>query len=226
MSLPNTIKGLLPKGAKPRRLRTGIGRGISMSIDFHGGQVGMFVGLYEIELTNALRRLCKESVRCFDIGGNIGYDALVLAKLTGGDVVSVECDASLCREMAVNASLNPKLMQRLTVCKGFVGAESQADQDRVTIDELAERYFQPDLVKVDIEGAEAMALAGARQLLTSAARPSWIVEVHSAELERECIGMLAQYGYIPEIVNQRRWLPDYRPAEHNRWIVAARPTCT
>ena len=185
----------------------------------------MFLGLYEIELTAALRGLCKGSLRCFDIGGNIGYDALVLAKLTGGDVVSVECDDALCRDIEANASLNPALMPHITVWQGFVGAESQPDRGLVTLDELTDQFFPPDLVKVDIEGAEVAALAGASQLLESPARPSWIIEVHSAELEEECVAVLAGAGYHPQIVDHRRWLPDYRPAEHNRWIIAARPRC-
>ena len=46
----------------------------------------------------------------------------------------------------------------------------------VTIDELCTRYGQPDVLFVDVEGAEAEALKGARETLK--AQPSCFVEVH------------------------------------------------
>jgi FkbM family methyltransferase len=48
------------------------------------------------------------------------------------------------------------------------------------------RLLPPDLIKVDVEGAEAMALRGARQLLLQH-RPGLIIELHGAE---ETIGVL------------------------------------
>lgn len=63
-------------------------------------------------------------------------------------------------------------------------------------------------------------LRSAERLLT-ARRPAMIVEVHSAELERECGELLVDHGYGMTIVNQRKLAPDYRPTrELNRWLVA------
>lgn len=49
----------------------------------------------------------------------------------------------------------------------------------ITIDELVTRYgWQPDLVKIDVEGAESLVLQGAAQL-ASAQHTTFMVEMHS-----------------------------------------------
>src|SRR5215213_3639901 len=141
---------VLPRGRATRRLPAGIGRGLRLGIDFHDGQTGLYVGLYEIELNRHLRSIARPGYRSFDIGGQVGYDALVLAKLTGAPVVSVECEADLVREIERNAAANPGL--DITTVHGFVA--DAPGGGRVTIDALADEHFVPDLLKIDIEGGE------------------------------------------------------------------------
>ncbi len=74
-----------------------------MDIDF-AHQTRLFLGLYETELNPYPRRFCRPGSRCFDIGGHCGYDALVMAKLTGGPVVSVDCDPDAIERMRKRAS--------------------------------------------------------------------------------------------------------------------------
>lgn len=217
-----TLKAALPRGARPRKLPSGIGRGLRMSIDFHEGQTRIFLGLYETELNPSLRRVCQPGLNCFDIGGNVGYDALVLAKLTGGQVLSVECDQEMSRHLGANVALNGEMATRIKVWSGMVGATSSHSESEITIDDLTDQFFTPDVVKVDIEGAEVAALKGATRLLSSS-KPSWIIEVHSQALEEQCLEVLTAHGYVPEIVGQRRWFSDHRPLAHNRWIVAVSP---
>jgi hypothetical protein len=210
------LKGaVLPRGKALRRLPTGIGRGLRLGIDFHGGQTGLYLGLYEIELNRHLRSIARPGYRSFDIGGQVGYDALVLAKLTGGAVVSVECEGELIDEIERNARANPGL--DVTAVEGFV-ADTGGD-GRVTIDALAERFFVPDLLKIDIEGGEADALRGAAHVLHDR-KPAILLEVHDVSLEEACASLLRAAGYgEPTVVDRRRWLPDRRPLPHNRWLV-------
>jgi hypothetical protein len=79
--------------------------------------------------------------------------------------------------------------------------------------------FVPDFIKIDIEGGEVDALHSAERILRER-HPSLLVEVHSEELERQAGAMLVGLGYRPLVVSQRRFLPDRRPTEHNRWLVA------
>jgi FkbM family methyltransferase len=52
----------------------------------------------------------------------------------------------------------------------------------------------PDVIKVDVEGAERMVLEGGRMFLASAS-PRLIIETHGAEVARSCIGLLLDLGY-------------------------------
>jgi hypothetical protein len=207
---------LLPPARTIRRLPFGIGRGLNMGVDFHRGETRLYLGLYERELNRYLRRVVRQGYACFDIGGQYGYDALVLAKLSGGPVLSVECDPQLAEEIQENAAANPGVGP-ISVVTAFVSAED--DGDRVSIDSLARRFFVPDLLKIDIEGEEVQALRGASDVLTRR-RPAVVLEVHGEEVERECLDLMRAAKYaLPTTVDRRRWLPEHRPIDHNRWLV-------
>lgn len=213
--LSSLLKGLLPKGPKTRRIPVGLASGISMGINFQGGQIRLFAGLYEVELAPYFRRLCTAGIRAFDVGGNVGYDALLIAKLTRGPVLSIECERELCHTIRTNAAENPALTGLIAVEQGFVGH----GPGEVTLDELAERYFIPQFIKMDIEGAESRALEGANTLLSNH-QPAMLIEVHGQDIEDLCIDQLRTHHYHITTVNQRRWLPEYRPINHNRWLIA------
>lgn len=190
-----------------------------MALDLRGGHVGLYLGLYEIELNRHLRRLCYPGARSFDIGGQMGYDALVIAKLTQDQVVTVECMPEWAAIIRDNAQANRDLERSITVVTAFVNERTEPDAAYVSIDKLASDFFTPDFMKIDIEGGEVSALRGAQDVL-AARRPGLLIEVHGADLEEDCMTLLRSSGYHPHIVDQRRLLRDHRPLAHNRWIVA------
>ncbi|MCA9421976.1 MAG: FkbM family methyltransferase, partial [Nitrospira sp.] len=63
-----------------------------------------------------------------------------------------------------------------------------------TLDWIAERYELPNFVKIDIEGAELLALNGAQHLL-SKARPSFLIEV-SSENQYSITNILLEHDYV------------------------------
>ena len=212
------LKRLLPREVKVRRLPTGIGRGLRLEIDFRH-QTQLYLGLYEIELNRHLRRLCRPGYASFDVGGAHGYDALVLAKLSGARVVSFERESRLVEEIGRSLAANPSVAPLVSVRQATVGARTDQAAGTLSLDDAAEELgLWPQFVKVDIEGAEADALAGAERILER--RPNLLVETHGPEPERRCMEQLIARGYSPVLVNRRSWLPEHRPLEHNRWIVA------
>jgi len=62
-----------------RTVRFGLGRGLRIDADITQHK-RLLVGLYELELNRWLRRLCRPGYTAYDVGGQLGYDALVLAK--------------------------------------------------------------------------------------------------------------------------------------------------
>lgn len=212
------IKRLLPAPG-PRRLPFGIARGLRLHVDF-AVQSREYLGLYELELNRHLRRLCPTGTSVFDVGAHHGYDALVLARLGGGLVASFEADADCLASMRANIDLNPGLAERIEPVLGTVGRGGSTGTVALDAYVTAPAGFVPSFVKIDVDGAELNVIHGARTLLAEH-RPSLVVEVHSEELEHRCGGLLVQHGYAPRIVNQRRLAPDYRPIQHNRWLVAA-----
>lgn len=180
----------------------------------------LLLGLYELELDRWLRRLCRPGYSAFDVGGQIGYDALVLAKKTKGRVVTFECDAIYCQSIRGALVANPALGHLIDVVEAEVTDRADAPTGTVTLDAHSSHVgWDPDIVKLDVEGAELKVLLGSAQLVERR-HPHLIVEVHSAELELACGTWLVQRGYQPRIVSQRRFLPEHRPTTHNRWLVA------
>jgi hypothetical protein len=221
MSLKQRIKSVvLPSNVAPRKLPLGIGRGITMQIDF-AHQTLFFLGLYEVELNRHIRKLVRPGARCFDVGGDAGYDALVLAKLTGAKVITLECEPSHLARLKENVALNATLTSLIEPRCAMVGEKTDRERGTLALDDLAygSDGFVPDFMKIDIEGAEFDALQGAERILRER-KPSLIIETHALDIERRVQSLLEQKGYRCQIVNPRRWLKDRRPIEHNRWLIA------
>jgi hypothetical protein len=217
-AVAQSLKARLPKGKRYRVVRFGPAAGCTMAIDFDC-HVKSYLGLYEYELLPHLRTMVHAGVRCFDIGGKDGYDALMLANLSKSEVVSFECDQFAAQEMRDTFALNPSLTIEVAEC--FVGA---SDEDRcITIDKACQEFFVPDFIKVDIEGAENVALSGAMHTLTNH-KPHLIVEVHGEDKEQYCVSLLERLGYTIKIVDQGRFLKDPDRRGYNRWLAAYSPT--
>ena len=204
---------LLPGGKEFRRLPFGPASGCSMKINYHY-DMRLYLGLYEIETQKWFRRLVKKGYRSFDVGGAGGYDALLVSRLAGGaEVVSFECEESAVADMVETFRRNNYPIKAV---KAFV---SNCDEgNEVTLDAAAKKYFVPDFIKMDIEGAEDRALVGASNIITSR-KPNMIVEVHGRGTEEQCQTILSGYGYDPIIVDRLKVFAEKRPIDHNRWLI-------
>jgi hypothetical protein len=77
----------------------------------------------------------------------------------------------------------------------------------VSLDALwqAGRIAPPDVVKIDVEGAEAEVLRGAAQLLRTA-RPRLLLATHGPDVHRACLDQLVGCGYALESLDSTRGL--------------------
>ena len=201
-----------------RRIPTGLARGLRLEVD-PGAPVHVYAGTAEVEIARHIRRLARPGLRCFDIGGHNAYYAMILARLTGEQVVSFEFDPAGVARMRRNLALNPELERQVRILQVYLSFETNEQLGAATLDEIVarERLAPPDLLKIDVEGSEAAVLHGATELLRR--RPHLVIETHGPELERACVEALTPFGYRPLVVGQRRWLREHRAAD-NRWLVA------
>lgn len=149
------------------------------------------------EMAALQRGRLRPGARVFDIGAHQGVVAALLARVVGpsGQVVAVEASAHNCRAAAANRELNA--LPWIEVVHAAVsdrpgtvvfneGLNGQLDDGSgdsgrvtvpaVTVDGLAERFGVPDVVFLDVEGAECLALSAASRVLACGA--DFFVEVH------------------------------------------------
>ena len=191
----------------------------------------IFPALRDIEV-NVEDRLLSKIVRrgtiVFDIGANIGYYTRYLSNLLGncGLVVAVEPMPRALRLLQRNAELARSSIKVIPCAVGechsrgtlheavdldtsrvrFTGGDDMVGVEVVAIDALADEYGQPDLIKLDIEGAELQALRGAKQVLSGPDPPVILFEYidhNAAHYEgyalRDVVQSLMSYkqaGYI------------------------------
>jgi FkbM family methyltransferase len=148
----------------------------------------------------------------FDVGANVGFFTLLASRLVGptGHVIAVEPlprnVAFLERHVALNKAANVTIVRLAVSDKAgfahFVEAESPSmgrlghgalRVETTTLDRLSESYGVPDLVKMDIEGGEVMALAAAGRVL--ARRAALYLSTHGYARHEQCLRQLELAGY-------------------------------
>ena len=209
-----------PRPGQARPVLWGLCRGLRFEAHPES-PLDLWLGLFESEIAPHIRRLARPGGTTFDVGSANGYYALACARLTGGRALAIEADAGGAELIRRNCLANPGVGERVDVLHAYAAFESNPAQNCVTLDELVRegRAPMPDLVKVDVEGAEEWVLTGANEIL-SERRPHVVVETHAPELERECGEMLLRRGYRPLVVTPRRLLPQAGRIRFNRWLVA------
>jgi len=194
-----------------------------------------WLGTYEPELQAALREFVKPGAIIYDVGANIGYVSLLLAKAAGetGHVYAFEALPENAERWRRNVELNG-MGARMSLFAGAVtqaagpvrflvhtsagmgkvaGSAGRADKYQsevnvpgISLDEFA--YGQgnppPQVVKMDIEGGEVLALPGMRRVLAEA-RPLMLMELHGAKSAHVAWETLTASGY--EIRWMRRDYP-------------------
>jgi hypothetical protein len=183
-----------------------------------------WLGLQERELSPWFRRLSSRIATGIDVGAGRGELVLFFLLRTAAKLVlAFEPDDTVRSRIEDNLRLNGiDLGERLLLSPRFVGMRS--DEESTTLDSYLHLIDGPCVVKIDVDGQESDVLAGASQLLRRT-DVSWIVEVHSKDLEEQCLAVLRSVGLETEVLRQAWWriiAPELRPIELNRWIVAYR----
>jgi precorrin-6B methylase 2 len=217
------IKKFIRPGRRPRTVRWGLYRGITLQLDLHC-EFQNYFGLYECETFSAIRSLAEGCRGFLDLGAAKGELSIYFLRRREIErIVAVEPSDDEIMLFQSNLVLNA--MQgdsRLHIHHGFAG-EGESGRWK-TLDELGASLPSPMFMKIDIDGPEAEVLQTGLTLLRDK-DCRLLIETHSLEAESGCLKCLKDMGYTTEIINPaswRRFLPEHRPIKHNRWLTARR----
>jgi FkbM family methyltransferase len=186
----------------------------------------MWAGAYERDLVQTLKSHLKPGMVFVDVGANIGYFSSIAAALVGqaGHVYAFEpspaCftrlrqnltafEQATCYRSAVSDSNDPVNMYLHPTESGWASLYSDRDLPQeiqvqsTRLDDWAQRagLHRIDMLKLDIEGGEYVALAGAYSVIRRF-RPIIIAELNGVCLARsrrspeDVLRLLAEAGYV------------------------------
>jgi FkbM family methyltransferase len=177
---------------------------------------GCWLGSYEYHKQRALQRALKIGDVVYDIGANGGFYSLLAGVIVGetGHVYSFEPFPENLRELRRHLEINH--IKNCTVvdaavssedgeaifdpsddrCTGHLAANGSLRVRTLTLDGLASRneILLPNLMKIDIEGAEIACLEGASNVIQES-RPIIFLATHGREIHSACTELLTKWNY-------------------------------
>lgn len=189
--------------------------------------------MYEPEVTKVLKSKLKKGMCFIDIGANIGYFSMLAASLTGpeGHVYSFEPFESNIKLLHLNATLNKFNVKIYPFALaneeklwsyGYSGSNGNIVEiganaasilsNKVVystkLDNYINEFKKVDIIKIDIEGAEYLAINGAKNLIKKY-HPIIISEFYPAALNavshitgQEYLNYLIEQGYTISIIDK------------------------
>jgi FkbM family methyltransferase len=180
-----------------------------------------WLGLYELDKQRVFKRLVRPGDVVYDVGANVGYYTLVGSVLAGsrGRVIAFEPLPRnlglLRRHVALNRLRNVTVFagavsDRVGTARFDAGAIPEmahlSDQGGIEVelfqlDALVDggRVPPPDVMKIDVEGAELDVLRGASRLI-DAHRPRMLIATHYVRVHADVIAFLEGRGYAVEVL--------------------------
>lgn len=206
---------LLVPGRAIVRVRSGINAGMRW---IAGSSIhGCWLGHYEVEKQDLVAKLVKPGMKVFDIGANAGFYTLAFSRLVGdnGHVWAFEPFAenasNVLRHLGLNGIGNVTLIQAAVADgSGVTGFQIAESNSMGMLSKESERYLVPtvaldmliqdgtvpvpDLIKMDVEGAESSVLEGAKTLL-SRRTTVLLIALHGDLQMRRCLALLVEAGF-------------------------------
>jgi FkbM family methyltransferase len=175
---------------------------------------GCWLGSYELEKQKALLRFVKPGMTVYDVGAQAGFYTLFSSRIVGktGRVFAFEpyphCARFLVDHVRMNGLSNVRVLQiAVGERNGFIGMtvdhglmENKVHDSSgsilmvavVTIDDCG--LSTPDIIKLDVEGAEHKVLQGAQMVLRET-RPILFIALHGSAQRELCSTFLSKAGY-------------------------------
>ncbi|WP_052031779.1 FkbM family methyltransferase [Novipirellula maiorica] len=188
------------------------------------GTNGCWIGTYERDKQQVFTDAATAGATVFDVGANVGFYTLLAARCVGKDgfVHCFEPFPENLRTLRQHLELNP--CQNVTVHEAAVSDRSgtyrfasgdcpetgkldehgDVEVQVIQIDEETSsgRIPYPDVVKIDVEGAESKVLLGARETLLSR-QPILLVAIHGSSMLREVQAIIKDFRYEVEVESSK-----------------------
>lgn len=183
-----------------------------------GGGASVYFNKMEPEQGEAMLCEIREGQTFFDIGANVGYYSILASKIVGAKGAVVACEpvirnlAYLQQHVLLNKAANVRILAfacsdengtaRFSLGPNSAmgslvrgGGQSDVLVPTVTLDKIAEELdLLPDVLKIDVEGAELGVLQGGMGILRRK-KPTIFLSTHSVELREACLNLLSEIGY-------------------------------
>lgn len=238
------LNTLVPSGFSTVSIAAGYLSGMYLCLDMKE-EKDYWLGTYEPDLLEMIRKKVCSGWVAYDVGANIGYLSLALAKAVGdtGKVYAFEALPENIERLEVNLKMNqmdsmveiiPAAIIETSKKTNFLigpsgamgkalGSEGRSGIHGKTIEVIGislddfvylEGNPPPDLVKMDIEGGEVLALKGMTRLLVDNP-PIIFLELHGLEASSQVWDILVGVGF--QMFRLKPNLPLVRSREELNW---------
>ncbi|HET6362358.1 MAG TPA: FkbM family methyltransferase [Gemmatimonadota bacterium] len=178
---------------------------------------GCWLGTYELAKQHLVSKLVRPGMVIWDVGANAGFYTLAFSRMVGssGSVYAFEPYAEnvchLQEHIRLNNRHNVTVVQAaLGASTGMVGFRTASSNSMGRISPEKSSYLvasmtgddfllhhpdaRPDLIKLDVEGAESDCLLGISELLRKSS-PQILLALHGSEQAHRSTAMLTALGY-------------------------------
>lgn len=188
-------------------------------------------------VTALIRNFLTAGATAIDVGANVGLHSVTMAERVGSDgkVIAIEANAMIANALLKTLRLNaliPRVTVRIGAASDRVGTTkffqlphspesslfpqsggTPMDVESFRIDDLVPEGSPVDLVKIDVEGAEALVYQGMGRVLAENPGLNLIMEWSSSHFDRTGIDPEAFYRRIREDGYQSFLIDDKSPGE-------------
>jgi len=147
--------------------------------------------IHELRVSENLRRLTPPNSIFYDIGCPVGWYSILLSdkckKIIGFDPYDKSSLLNIELNKINHFEFSPYLLS---------DHQEQGEIEITTINNLIERNFPiPNVIKIDVEGAEYKVLLGAKKLFNINSPEIVLIETHSEKLFYQCLEFLKSFNY-------------------------------
>jgi FkbM family methyltransferase len=174
-----------------------------------------WIGFYELQKQKKVIEIVKKNDICYDVGANVGFYTLLFSEIVqdGGLVIAFEPSPNninyLKKCQKINNLTNVKVIEAavadmsgecffdlsLNSSVGRISDNGKLKVKSISLDDfIANGANPPNIIKIDVEGAELKVLRGSTKLLQKY-HPKIFLATHNSNINKDCIEFLQNKGY-------------------------------